>query len=98
MDLRGELPIVLEFSARADPGRGVELLEKHRAALELIRFALLGAESPYAGAVAAVCATLPSPSPPDRATALAMCAPAPTETVGLEPFDPRLLPINPTRA
>ena len=102
VDLRGELPdhlpIVLEFSARADPGRGVELLEKHRAALELIRFALLDAESPYAGAVAAVCATLPSPSPPDRATALAMCAPAPTETVGLEPFDPRLLPINPTRA
>ncbi|MGW9266107.1 nitrate reductase molybdenum cofactor assembly chaperone [Gordonia terrae] len=102
VDLHGELPdhlpIVLEFSARADPVRGVELLEKHRAALELIRFALLDAESPYAGAVQAVCATLPTPSPPDRAAALAMCGPAQTETVGLEPFDPRLLPINPTRA
>lgn len=102
VDLHGELPdhlpVVLEFSARADPVRGVELLEKHRAALELIRFALLDAGSPYAGALGAVCATLPSPSPPDRATAMAMCAPAPTETVGLEPFDPRLLPIDPTRA
>ncbi|WP_238422471.1 nitrate reductase molybdenum cofactor assembly chaperone [Gordonia sp. 'Campus'] len=102
VDLHGELPdhlpIVLEFSARADPARGVELLEKHRAAVELIRFALLDADSPYAGAVQAVCATLPTPSPPDRAAAMAMCGPPKTETVGLEPFDPRLLPINPTRA
>ncbi|WP_024497730.1 nitrate reductase molybdenum cofactor assembly chaperone [Gordonia amicalis] len=100
VDLHGELPdhlpIVLEFSARADPGRGVELLEKHRAALELIKFSLLEADSPYAGAVAAVCTTLPSPSPPDRETAMARCRPVPTETVGLEPYDPRLLPIDPT--
>ncbi|MCK8612962.1 nitrate reductase molybdenum cofactor assembly chaperone [Gordonia sp. C13] len=100
VDLHGELPdhlpIVLEFSARADPRRGIELLEKHRAALELIKFSLLESDSPYAGAVAAVCMTLPSPSPPDRETALARCRPVPVETVGLEPFDPRLLPIDPT--
>ncbi|MFE0750453.1 nitrate reductase molybdenum cofactor assembly chaperone [Gordonia sp. NPDC058843] len=102
VDLHGELPdhlpVVLEFSARVDPARGVELLEKHRAAVELIRFALLDSGSPYAGALGAVCATLPSPSPSDRAAAMALCAPTPTETVGLEPFDPRLLPIDPTRA
>ncbi|MCR5979523.1 nitrate reductase molybdenum cofactor assembly chaperone [Gordonia jinghuaiqii] len=100
VDLRGELPdhlpIVLEFSARADLRRGIELLETHRAALELIKFALLEASSPYAGAVGAVCATLPSPSPADRESAMARCRSVPTETVGLEPFDPRLLPINPT--
>ncbi len=100
VDLHGELPdhlpIVLEFSARADPQRGVEILEKHRAALELIKFSLLERESPYAATLDAVCRTLPSPSPPDRESAMAMSRPVPTETVGLEPYDPRLLPLDPT--
>ncbi|WP_439029742.1 nitrate reductase molybdenum cofactor assembly chaperone [Gordonia terrae] len=100
VDLHGELPdhlpIVLEFSARADPERGVEVLEKHRAALELIKFSLLEHESPYAATLDAVCRTLPSPSPPDRESAMAMSRPVPTETVGLEPYDPRLLPLDPT--
>ncbi|MEJ9077610.1 MULTISPECIES: nitrate reductase molybdenum cofactor assembly chaperone [Gordonia] len=99
VDLHGELPdhlpIVLEFAARVDPVRGVELLTEHRGALELIRFALLDKASPYAHVLAAVCATLPGQSPPDRASAQAMRPRSPeTESVGLEPFDPRLLPLH----
>ena len=48
------------------------------------------------GVVAAVCATLPGPSPRDRQAVMAMAATGPpTETVGLEPADPRLLPLKP---
>lgn len=101
VDLNGELPdhlpIVLEFSALADPQRGVEVLNSYRASLELIRFSLLERGSPYASALSAVCATLPGPSPQDKAEAMALHTPAPTETVGLEPYDPRLLPLDPAR-
>lgn len=111
VDLHGELPdhlpIVLEFTALADPERGAAVLTDNRAALELIRFALLDVESPYADVVAAVCATLPGESPPDRASAIAMGPRQPAvEAVGLEPYGswapsvgddgssaPRLLPL-----
>ncbi|MBM7369317.1 nitrate reductase molybdenum cofactor assembly chaperone [Gordonia hydrophobica] len=111
VDLHGELPdhlpIVLEFTALADPERGASVLADHRAALELIRFALLDAASPYADVLAAVCATLPGDSPPDRAAAIAMGPRRPAvEAVGLEPYGswaptvdadgspaPRLLPL-----
>jgi nitrate reductase delta subunit len=43
--------------------------------------------------VAAVCATLPGASPADRAAVQAMAGGPPTESVGLEPYDPRLLPM-----
>ncbi|WOC13074.1 nitrate reductase molybdenum cofactor assembly chaperone [Gordonia sp. MP11Mi] len=99
VDLRGELPdylpVILEFAARVDPERGGTLLAEHRGALELIRFALLDKASPYAHVLAAVCATLPGESPPDRASAIAMRGHRPeVESVGLEPFDPRLLPLH----
>lgn len=101
VDLHGELPdflpIVLEFCARADPDRGRELLATYRPALELIRISLAEIDSPYADAVAAVCATVPGATPPDRESALALRTGIPTESVGLEPFDPRLLPLTPTR-
>ncbi|MCF8587001.1 nitrate reductase molybdenum cofactor assembly chaperone [Gordonia liuliyuniae] len=97
--LRGELPdylpVILEFAARVDPERGGTLLAEHRGALELIRFSLLDKASPYAHVLAAVCATLPGESPPDRASAIAMRGHRPeVESVGLEPFDPRLLPLH----
>jgi len=58
--------------------------------------ALVDKGTPYAGVVAAVCATLPGPSPRDRQAVMAMAAAGPpTETVGLEPADPRLLPLKP---
>lgn len=88
VDLRGELPdhlpTVLEFAAVADPAAGVTLLQEYRASLELLRFALLDLGTPYAGGVAAVCATLPGESPPDRAAVHAQAGPPPVETVGLE--------------
>ncbi len=101
VDTRGELPdylpMVLEFAAVADPAAGGALLEEFRPSLELIRLALEELGTPYAGAVSAVCATLPGKAPADRAAVMAMAAgPPPTEAVGLEPYDPRLLPIRPT--
>ncbi|GEE04061.1 nitrate reductase molybdenum cofactor assembly chaperone [Gordonia spumicola] len=98
VNLHGELPdylpIVLEFAALADPARGGKALADSRSAIELIRFALVDVGSPYADVLAAVCATLPGDSPPDRASALATASPSPSvETVGLEPYDSRLLPI-----
>ncbi|MEV0119610.1 nitrate reductase molybdenum cofactor assembly chaperone [Streptomyces sp. NPDC050844] len=88
MEFTGEelpdfLPAVLEFSAHAGP----LLLEDHRSGLELLRLALSDFGTPYAEVVEAVCATLPGPSPRDRAEALALARSGPPrEDVGLEPF------------
>ena len=102
VDTHGELPdylpMVLEFAARIDPQAGAALLQEYRASLELLRIALQEKKSAYAAAVVAVCATLPGESPPDRAAVMEMVGlsgPHPTETVGLEPYDPRLLPLQP---
>ena len=99
VDTHGELPdylpLVLEFAAVADPDDGPALLQEYRASLELIRLALAERDTPYAGVVAAVCATLPGPSPADRQPAMALAPQVrPRETVGLEPYDPRLLPLD----
>ena len=100
VDTHGELPdylpLILEYAARVDPRDGAELLQDFRRSLELLRLALVDKRTPYAGVVAAVCATLPGPSPRDREAVMAMAASGPpTETVGLEPADPRLLPVRP---
>jgi len=92
-ELPDHLPLVLEF-ARHRPADGAALLQDYRASLELIRIALAERDSPYAGVVAAVCATLPGRSPADRQQAMAMAsAGPPRETVGLDAYDPRLLPL-----
>jgi nitrate reductase delta subunit len=89
------LPLVLEF-ARHAPGEGATLLQEYRPSLELIRLALDERGSPYAGVVTAVCDTLPGRSPADRQQAMAMAAAGPPrESVGLDPHDPRLLPLEP---
>ncbi|WP_161928717.1 nitrate reductase molybdenum cofactor assembly chaperone [Gordonia crocea] len=98
VDTRGELtdylPMVLEFAARVDPDGGRELLVEYRPCLELIRLALADQTSAYADVLTAVCATLPGPSPADRASALAMRGEAETvEQVGLDAGDPRLMPL-----
>lgn len=105
VDTHGELPdylpMVLEFASRVDAEAGCALLQEYRASLELLRIALQEKESPYADAVVAVCATLPGDSPPDRAAVMAMVGmtgPQPAEAVGLEPYDPRLLPLHPVSA
>ena len=98
VDTRGELPdflpMVLEFAAIADPVEGLALLQQYRASLELLRLALVETSTPYAGVVAAVCATLPGESPADRATVYAMAAQGPpVEQVGLDGYASRTLPM-----
>ncbi|MGB0099468.1 MAG: nitrate reductase molybdenum cofactor assembly chaperone [Nocardioides sp.] len=97
VDTAGELsdflPMVLEFAAVADPEAGEALLREYRPSLEMLRLGLVEDATPYAGVVTAVCATLPGASPTDRAAVQAMRDGPPTESVGLEPYDPRLLPM-----
>ena len=102
VDTRGELPdylpMVLEYAAIVDPVDGTALLQEYRSSLELLRLALAERSTPYAGVVRAVCGTLPGPSPADRRAVMAMAAAGPpTETVGLEPFSPRLLSMGDAR-
>ena len=69
----------------ADLAAGLQLLQEHRAGIELLRLALLDAGTPYAGPVEAVCALLPGPSPADVAAAKALARNGPPrEQVGLE--------------
>ncbi|MEU9104695.1 nitrate reductase molybdenum cofactor assembly chaperone [Streptomyces xanthophaeus] len=86
------LPVALEFAARQEEA-GTELLQEHRAGLELLRLALADSGSPYARVLEAVCSTLPGPSPETRAEAQALARSGPPqELVGagspLEPFGP----------
>lgn len=96
VNLDGELPdflpLVLEFAARVDFAAGRSILSEYRASLELLRIELAADSSMYAPVLEAICATLPGPSPTNRAEAMALAGP-PVEQVGLEPFDPRLLPL-----
>ncbi|MDI2125461.1 nitrate reductase molybdenum cofactor assembly chaperone [Yinghuangia seranimata] len=86
-ELPDYLPLVLEYAATADLADGLALLQEHRAGLELLRLALVDAESPYHAVVEAVCTLLPGPSPRDRDAArqLARSGP-PAETVGLDAY------------
>ena len=92
-ELPDYLPMVLEYAAVADPAGGEALLREYRPSLEMLRIGLEEDTAPYAvlagQVVAAVCATLPGPSPKDRAAVQAMAGGPPSETVGLE-----LLPIG----
>jgi nitrate reductase delta subunit len=93
-ELPDYLPLVLEYAAVADLDDGRQLLQEYRPSLELLRFALLESEPVYAGVVSAVCTVLPGASPANRMAAHQMAAAGPPqEHVGLEPYDPRLLPL-----
>ncbi|MFG2621066.1 nitrate reductase molybdenum cofactor assembly chaperone [Streptomyces sp. NPDC048507] len=86
------LPVALEFAALREEA-GTELLQEHRAGLELLRLALAESASPYTGVLEAVCTTLPGPSPETKAQAKALARSGPPqELVGagtaLEPFGP----------
>ncbi|MFJ6699445.1 nitrate reductase molybdenum cofactor assembly chaperone [Streptomyces sp. NPDC091272] len=91
-ELPDYLPAVLEFAAATGH---LELLHEHRPGLELLRLALTEADTPYVKLLEAVCATLPGPSPRDRAAAMAMIRNGPPrEDVGLEPYGQfDLLPV-----
>jgi nitrate reductase molybdenum cofactor assembly chaperone NarJ/NarW len=81
------LPVVLEFAAAVDPDAGRRLLIEHRVPIDVLRDALVDAESPYQHTIAAVCETLPAATDQEarRAERLAKAGP-PTEAVGLQPF------------
>lgn len=95
-ELPDHLCVVLEFAATQDLAAGTALLLEHRAGLEVLRHALQDAGSPYAGAVVAVCATLPALAGDDRdAVARLVAQGPPDESVGLAPYgshDPALAP------
>lgn len=94
------LPLVLEFSARAEATDGgadiaAGLLNAHREGIEVLRSSLTGMRSPYAAVVEAVCQTLPPVSQQvrDRYLELITAGP-PSEMVGLS----ALGPLEPYRA
>lgn len=87
------LPVVLEFAATVDPVAGRRLLADHRVPIDVLRQALVDADSPYAPAVAAVAATLPAAGEGDARRLMHSGPPA--EAVGLQPFQ---LTVPPRRA
>ncbi len=94
------LPVVLEFAATVDPEAGRGLLVQHRVPIDVLLQSLTAARSPYAHAVAAVCATLPSVTDQEvrQARELAESGP-PAEAVGLEPYSTTTrLPMPKVRA
>ncbi|MEV0590390.1 nitrate reductase molybdenum cofactor assembly chaperone [Nonomuraea cavernae] len=70
-ELPDYLPVVLEY-ATLEREDGAELLQEHRGGLELLKFALIGAATPYARLLEAVCGTLPGDSPRTREEAAQM--------------------------
>ena len=86
-ELPDYLPLVLDFAALTP--RGVRLLRSCRADLELLRKALLQAETPYADVVEAICGGLPKLRKRELGTVRDHWdAGPPAEEVGLEPFAP----------
>jgi nitrate reductase delta subunit len=81
------LPVVLEFAATIDPVAGRRLLVEYRVSIDVLRLALIDADSRYAHAVTAVCQTLPAATTEvaQRAQRLTQTGP-PAEAVGLQPF------------
>ncbi|WP_113717693.1 nitrate reductase molybdenum cofactor assembly chaperone [Arthrobacter dokdonensis] len=99
VDTHGELPdylpMVLEFAATVDLPAGKELLQRYRPSLELIKFGLRRDGLPHEAIVQAVCDALPGASPADEQAVMRMAGYGPpVESVGLDPYDPRLLPMK----
>ncbi|MCF3132349.1 nitrate reductase molybdenum cofactor assembly chaperone [Streptomyces olivochromogenes] len=92
-ELPDHLAVVLEFAA-TDPATGLRLLTEHRAGLELLRLALQDEDSPWAGVLRSVCATLPALAGDERAAVARLAAEGPPEEqVGLTPYPtPQFLP------
>lgn len=99
VDTHGELPdylpMVLEYAARVDLAAGRELLTRYRPSLEMLRLGLLRDGLPHARILQAICTTLPGKSPSDEQAVMRMAGYGPpAEAVGLDPYDPRLLPVR----
>lgn len=87
-ELPDYLPVVLEFATLA-PEPGLEILERYRASVELVRSSLHADASPWASLLDAVALPLPglTRAQAARIRRLAQEGP-PEEEVGLEPFAP----------
>jgi nitrate reductase delta subunit len=87
IDTHGELPdylpLLLEFTARADLDTGRTLLADYTPSLVMLRKSLQDKQSPYVNAIAAVCATLPAREAGQKAE------PPPVELVGLTGYQGR---------
>ncbi|WP_024805154.1 nitrate reductase molybdenum cofactor assembly chaperone [Nocardia sp. BMG51109] len=87
-ELPDHLAVLLEFAA-AHAEAGHRLLVEYRAGVELMRLGLRDAESPWAGVLDSVGATLPPMHGSDRDAVIRLIAEGPAEEeVGLEPFAP----------
>lgn len=94
-ELPDYLPLMLEF-ASLNRAAGIELLEEHRVAIELVRAGLEREASPFSPLLDVVVAALPrlSASKLARVRRLAEEGP-PHEEVGLEPFaPPEVMPLD----
>lgn len=90
-----ELPVVLDFAARAGD-EGAAVLAELRPAIEIVRAALHEQETPYALLLDAVCQELPRLAEDEliEVRRIAQDGP-PTESVGLEPFaPPEVMPVS----
>ena len=88
-ELPDHLAVMLEFAATAGPAAGRALLLEHRAGLELLRLALHDIESPWAGVLDSVSATLAALRGEERQAVARLAAQGPPEEqVGLAPFAP----------
>lgn len=94
-ELPDYLPAVLEFSARSQSDVADAVLSAHREGIEVLRAALEGMDSPWAGVVRAVTLSLPKVDQRtrDRVAALVNEGP-PTETVGLSLPMPAYRPMG----
>ena len=83
--LPDHLTCVLEFAAGHDLRSGVRILLANRAGVELLRLHLIEIDSPWAGALRALCATLPPLDGDDIHAVQRLAADGPEEeTVGLD--------------
>ena len=86
-ELPDHLPVVLEFAAAHDPGRGAKILRANRPGVELLRLHLEEIASPWHGALVALCATLPPLDAEDRAAVMKLAEEGPEdELVGLDGY------------
>lgn len=93
--LPDHLCVVLEFGATVDQQAGLKMILDNRAGLELLRLHLREIDSPWTGALEAVCATLPPLKGTDHEAVERLIAEGPEdEQVGLNPYGmPDLLPM-----
>lgn len=88
-ELPDHVAVMLEFTASGDIDCGRALLGEHRAGIELLRFALTAADSPWRWVLESVSATLPALKGEEHAAVARLAAEGPPEEqVGLAPFAP----------